>query len=152
MKLSFSLYIIILSLLLLVACQPEPQLIAYGKDNCHHCKMTISDNRYGTEVVTKKGKVYKFDSVECMASYVGEKENTPETALVLVTDYSKPGQLTDANGAVYLHSANMPSPMGMFLTAFGDKQTASSFANQKGGKLLTWEETQKVCINHEKPE
>src|SRR5690606_30570495 len=56
-------------LLLFTACKPEAQAIDYGFDSCTHCKMTIADNRYGAELVTQKGKVYKFDAVECLTAY-----------------------------------------------------------------------------------
>ena len=37
--------------------------------------MTIVDPRYGAELVTTKGKVYKYDAVECLINsvYADEK-------------------------------------------------------------------------------
>ena len=148
MKTQFNLYIPLISLLLL-ACHSGPEPIAYGTDNCHHCKMTISDNRYGTEMVTEKGKVFKFDSIECMATYLNENEAGTGANMLLVTDYKNPGQLIEVNKAFFLQSEQMPSPMGMYLTAFSDNVTAGQFAAEKSGKLLTWEATQKLCASHE---
>lgn len=150
MKSFYFMHNILVSLLLLFGCQAEPQPIAYGTDNCHHCKMTISDKRYGSEIVTQKGKAFKFDSVECMAAYLHENTDAATAQLLLVTDYSKPGTFTDAKNAIYLQSPQMPSPMGMFLTAFEDKNTAEQFVREKEGKLLTWAQTQKVVANHGK--
>ena len=41
----------------LTGCSTEPLPIRYGQDNCDFCKMTISDHRFGAEIVTKKGKI-----------------------------------------------------------------------------------------------
>ncbi|QHT68333.1 hypothetical protein GXP67_17635 [Rhodocytophaga rosea] len=141
-------YVGLTSILLLIACQSGPEPIAYGSDNCHHCKMTISDNRYGSELVTQKGKVYKFDSIECMAQYLDENEAGASAKTLLATDYKNPGQFIEVSKAIFLQSEQMPSPMGMFLTAFSDQETASQFAAEKSGNLLTWEATQKLCASH----
>jgi copper chaperone NosL len=148
MKTLMNIYIYLMSLLVFVACQSGPEPIAYGTDNCHHCKMTISDNRYGSEMVTDKGKVYKFDSIECMAQYLDENKSGVAANMLLVTDFKNPGQLLEVNKAFFLQSDQMPSPMGMYLTAFSDNETASKFAAEKSGKLLTWEATQKLCASH----
>jgi copper chaperone NosL len=148
MRTPLSIYIGLMSLLLFIACQSGPEPIAYGTENCHHCKMTISDNRYGAEMVTQKGKVYKFDSIECMAKYLDENNTEGAAKMLLVTDYKNPGQFIEVSKAVFLQSEQMPSPMGMYLTAFSDNETASRFAAEKSGNILTWEATQKLCASH----
>src|SRR5690606_12451098 len=82
-------------LLLFTACKPEAQAIDYGFDSCTHCKMTIADNRYGAELVTQKGKVYKFDAIECLAAFK-ETDSEEAYAMLLVTDFSEPGVFIDA--------------------------------------------------------
>lgn len=141
------LYIILLLLFLFPACSPQQEPISYGTDSCHHCKMTISDNRYGSQIVTKKGKVYKFDSIECVAKYMHENTNT-DAHMLLVTDYKNPGQLIEANKAFFLQSTQMPSPMGMNLTALSDGETARQLAGEKDGEVVNWETVQKICVNH----
>ena len=143
---------LVVGVFLLKACQPKAEPIAYGQDNCHHCKMTISNHRYGSETVTKTGKVFKFDSVECMAAFLREGDNEAKTELVLVTSFLQPDQLTDAQQAFFLQSAQMPSPMGMFITAFDNQANAEGFAKEKGGRLLSWKEIRHVVARQEKPE
>ena len=58
---SITLFIFGLLTLSLSSCSTAPQPIRIGQDNCDFCKMTISDNRFGAEIITKKGKVYIFD-------------------------------------------------------------------------------------------
>lgn len=124
--------------LLLYSCAAGPQPIAYGSENCHHCQMTISDNRYGAELVTPKGKAYKFDSAECLAAYVQAQPTAQAGQLLLVTDFERPGQFIHAGEAVFMQSENQPSPMGLNLTAFADKATATRWVREKEGRLLAW--------------
>lgn len=132
------------SLFLLSSCQPEPQSIDFGFDSCTHCKMTISDMRYGSELVTTKGKVYKFDAIECMAEY--QKGSLEDYAFQLVTDFSQPDKFIDAPKAWYLQSGALPSPMGMNLSAFEKESDAKEFAREKGGKVLNWNEIKQLKI------
>ena len=48
--------------------KPEP--IAYGKDSCSECKMTIIDPKFGGEIISKKGKIFKFDDTHCLAKFM----------------------------------------------------------------------------------
>lgn len=133
--------ILIAGLLLSSACSKGPVAINYGHDGCEFCKMTIVDARYGSELVTDKGKVYKFDAIECMINFINS-ENFKEPKL-LVTDFTEPGKFIDAEGAYYLRSKNLPSPMGMYLTAFQDIKKAESFKVKHSGSIYNWEELNK---------
>ena len=136
-------YLILTILIVLYNCNVSPKPIDYGNDGCHYCKMTIVDKVHAAEVVTKKGKVYKFDATECMINFMNEF-NTSEIALYLSNNYSVPEKLIDATKATFLISENIPSPMGAFLSAFKTKQEAEKFQKQKGGNLYTWDE----LLNH----
>ena len=126
----------------LVSCTPKPEKIAYGTNACHYCKMNIVDDRHASEIVTKKGKVYKYDAIECMLGDINANASR-KVALYLVMDYSKPDNFTDATQAVYLISEEVPSPMGAFLSAFGDEQDAVKIRDEKSGELFSWEAIQK---------
>ena len=135
------LFLSLLSFLLFVSCSIGPEKINYGEDHCVNCEMTIMDKRYGTEIVTAKGKVYKFDSVECMVEFLkGDKIKNEDVKLVLVTPFNHPEQLVDAATSQVLHCRNLPSPMGMYLSAFKDEAEAAPFKDQFGGELFTWED------------
>ena len=109
-------------LVILSACSVQPAEINYGSDACHFCKMNIVDKQHAAQVVTEKGKAFKYDAVECMMNNLSKwKEATP--ALYLITDYGNPGVLTDATTAHYLISDNIPSPMGAFLSGFADDRS-----------------------------
>ena len=123
--------------LLLTSCNVGPEAIDYGNDGCSFCKMTIVDRVHAAEIVTKKGKVYKFDATECMIHFI-EEFDTSEIALYLSNNYTQPEVLIDATQATFLISKNIPSPMGAFLSAFKNKTDAEKFQADKGGELYTW--------------
>jgi copper chaperone NosL len=142
-----------IALLVLSGCAVEPQTIPYGQANCTHCNMTVADNRYGAELVNDKGKPYFFDSAECLIAYVNEQpEQGEKAAYLLVSDFTKPGELIDARNAAYLQAKALPSPMGMYLTAVADNAAAKQMQQEYGGRLLTWNEAAQVVRNDERPE
>jgi len=132
-------YPIIALLLLFISCNVSPQAIDYGNDGCHFCRMTIVDKVHAAEVVTKKGKVYKFDASECMINFMKEFD-TNEIELYLSNNYTEPEALIDATKATFLISENIPSPMGAFLTAFKNNTDAEKVQKEKGGELYSWNE------------
>src|SRR5680860_1574966 len=108
-----------LPVLFLFACNISPQPINYGEDACHYCTMTIVDHQHAAQIVTNKGKAYKFDAIECMLNYLKENDDVkPE--LYLVVNFMDPGQLIDATKATYLISNCLlytsPSPRDGLLT------------------------------------
>jgi len=132
-------YLIVTLLLILFSCNVSPKPIDYGNDGCHFCKMTIVDKLHAAEIVTKKGKVYKFDATECMVNFIKEFD-TSKIELYLSNNYNEKGALIDATQATFLISENIPSPMGAFLSAFKNKTQALQMQSKKGGELYSWEE------------
>lgn len=144
---------LLLILHLLAACSAEPQPIPYGQANCAHCNMTVADNRFGAELVNDKGKAIFFDSAECLAAYVLEQpEQNEKASFLMVTDYTNPNQLVEAKKAHFLQSRDLPSPMGMFLTAVEDESAAAQLKQEYGGRLLNWNEVVLAVKNDEKPD
>jgi len=129
---------LIIVLVLFFSCNPKPQAINYGEDGCHYCSMTIVDRQHAAELVTEKGKVYKFDAAECMIQYLSEDQTL--MAHYLVTDYTKPKGLIDAKTATFIISPNIPSPMRANLSAVATKEQGIDLQEQKGGDLYSWEE------------
>ena len=128
------------ALAVMISCSAEPEPINYGTDQCDHCRMIIMDNKFGAEIITKKGKVYKFDAAECLVRFQKDgKVKNEDIQSRLVTDASKPGQFTDAENAVFLISENFPSPMGANLSAYGSKSDAEKFQKEYSGELMTWD-------------
>jgi len=128
-------------LLLAVACQPEPKPIDYGHESCEYCRMSIVEKRYAAQLVSSKNKAYSFDAIECMVNYHNENPEQ-QWALKLVTDYTEPEKLIPAPEAVLIRSKELPSPMGMYLTAVGSRQQAEQLQEKHGGKIYQFKEVE----------
>lgn len=122
----------------LTGCAQEPEPIAYGEDHCHFCSMRIMDPRFGSEAVTDKGRVYKFDSSECLLRYLNKTEQAH--AHLLVTNYQQPQTFLEAVKAAYVISEHMPSPMGGDLNAFDSESSATRALDSREGQIVNWEE------------
>ena len=104
--------------------------------------MTIVDNQHASELVTDKGKVYKYDAIECMMNHL-DKWDQAEIKFYLVADFDSPKKLVDATQAHYMISQSFPSPMGEFLTGFENRNSRDQLAQNHGGTPLSWEELQR---------
>lgn len=134
--------LIIFGFILLIGCEKGPKPIMYGNENCDYCSMTIMDDKHASEIVTQKGKVYKFDSIECMLRSLDYYEEQVE--MILVMDFKNPGEFIDAKTAAFLVSPDLPSPMGANLTAFQSTEDAAETGFS--GTIYSWE-TIKFHIN-----
>jgi copper chaperone NosL len=131
----------ILTLLACIACKSEPEPIVFGKDACHACKMMMTDHKFGAELVTKKGKVYKFDDLNCMLNYYNSgKEKVEDFEYVLVIDYTQPEKLIDAKNAFYLKSEAIRSPMASEVAAFEQYNNLKSFKKGWSAIEMSWGE------------
>lgn len=131
--------LVCLSLVVVLSCEVKPSEINYGSDACHFCKMTIVDQKHAAQMVTEKGRSYKFDAIECMMN-ASSKWEGPNIKIYLVANYSNPGELVDATKASYLISQNIPSPMGEFLSAFENEEDRNRTLQSSGGKTLSWKQ------------
>ncbi|MFD0975582.1 nitrous oxide reductase accessory protein NosL [Salinimicrobium gaetbulicola] len=130
-------FILILSVLF-ISCEIAPKPIEYGSDNCEYCKMTIVDRQHASQIVTDKGRSYKFDAIECMIHYDREYLDQP-AAMYLVSDFKMPGELIDATKASYLISPEISSPMGANLSGFNSEAAAEKTKEEYGGELYSWD-------------
>lgn len=134
--------VIILFAVVAYGCTVEPEPLVYGTDVCHTCKMTLMDPKFGAEIVTKKGKVYKFDDVNCMLTlYHSDFESQNEVAHVLVINFAQPSQFIDATNSWYLKSESIRSPMASGIAAFATQEEYSSYKKEWKAILMSWGET-----------
>lgn len=116
--------------------KPEP--VKLNVDNCQHCKMTIADLRFAAELITNKGRVYKFDDLSCMVSY--KKENNLVDANFFVADYHQSEKFVEVEKAFFVSGGKVLSPMNGNAAAFSAKENAEKFASEKGASLTNWEQ------------
>jgi copper chaperone NosL len=129
--------IIILSMGLITSCgtnNPEP--IKLNIDQCNFCKMSISDGRFGSELVTKKGRIYKFDDIICMSSYI--HQNPVNVEGFYVHDYATENLLIPAETAYFIKGEQISSPMRGNIAAFASEKDAARFKAKLETKSITW--------------
>lgn len=131
-------YLKFITVLALVwSCTPKTEPINYGEDQCAFCKMSIVDDKYATETVTSKGKVYKYDDISCMIRHLRTMENT-DFAFRVVNNFNNPKEFLDVEKAFFIQSDQYGSPMGGNTAAF-------STADQNSGlTVYTWAQLQEI--------
>lgn len=112
--------------------------IKLNVDQCSFCKMTIADGKFGAEIITKKGRVYKFDDLHCMKGYLSE--NKTDVKSYFVHDYTKENILISAEKAFYLKDGAISSPMRGNIAAFVDESEASAFQSKLNAQPISFEE------------
>ena len=126
--------------LLIVSCAPAgPRPIPYGQTSCDFCRMTVSDERFGSEFVLAHGKIKTFDSIECLAGYVAAARASGTHGDAFVTDFNRPGTLIQAELATFLRATSLHSPMGRGLVAVPAGSDVAGLAHLLGaGAPLSW--------------
>ncbi len=121
-------------------CTSETEPINYGKEACHFCKMSIVDNRFGTELITTKGKVYKFDDLHCMVGYM-KRDNVKEAdmAHIVVNDFNNGGSFLPVKNAYFLKNETFKSPMRVDIASFKNEAEAST-VKPSDAQVMTWAE------------
>ncbi len=137
-----SLFVFLLAIMV-ISCEPSVQAINYGQDGCSYCRMTIVEDLYGSELLTTKGKAYKFDSIECLAAFVIKGEVAKENIHGLYfTDFEDAGNLYPLGEIIFVQAKKLKSPMGLNLSAYRTQKTADDVALLYFGEIMTWEEVQ----------
>ena len=130
--------------ILISSCSAKPEPFKYGKDDCYFCKMGIVDSKFGGEVITKKGKVYKFDDVICMVRFLkdeGVKEK--DISQKVIINFEKENDFLDVSKITFWVSPELHSPMGSNTAAFSSRQAAEKAKAGKEGQLISWDELYK---------
>jgi copper chaperone NosL len=140
---SFPRAVATLTLLILAGCDAEPKAIRYGQDECAECRMTLVDRHYGVELITKKGKVFKFDDLTCLLTFQRrDPGRSGSAAQLVVIDFNRPNTFLGAAQAVFLYHNQLHTPMGSGLAAFANatELEAARGLLGGGGRILRWPE------------
>jgi len=131
---------IAIAMLTLSSCgSDEAKPIILNTDSCDFCKMTISNGKFGAEVITEKGRYYKFDDVACMVQYV--KTNTSVTyTSFFINDFLQENTLIPAQTGFYLKGGTLASPMRGNVAAFKTEAASRNYRDKLGATSITWGE------------
>lgn len=136
-RIFISILYIFLITLTIFSCKKSPEPIIYGEDICENCKMAITENKFGSELITNKGKIFKFDSIECLADY-SLKQKVEIIHTMWVSNLTQPDMFIEINEAFFLRSDNLKSPMGLNLCAVKEKSAIEKLIAEYGGEELSW--------------
>ncbi len=136
-KLSAGLFFLPLIALSTSCSTGKPEPIVLNKDNCDFCKMTIADGRFGCELLTNKGRVYKFDDLGCMLRYKVENMKLSPKEF-FINDFTAQNVLLPAESAFYVYDKSFGSPMGGNIAAFKSETEANAFAQNLKAEVQDW--------------
>jgi copper chaperone NosL len=150
--------VLIGAMVLLAACggeKYEPQPINEATDVCEVCKMSIKDNQFATQIVTKEGRSLKFDDLGDM--HVWMKENgTDEIGAAFVRDYNTK-EWIKYEDAYYVYEASIRTPMAYGVVSFKQEADAKKFIEELGAGTLmntddlknhSWERNREMMDEH----
>lgn len=125
----------VFAVIAMLSCQKSgPKEIALGKDQCDNCRMTISQLGYATELVTEKGRAYKFDDIMCMNMYENSNPDKSKNAQLFVIDYPT-GKFLEKAKATFIKGGSIKSPMGGNTQAYQSPAAAEKAAANMGANM-----------------
>jgi copper chaperone NosL len=139
-------WLFLIALAVLAACTggpttPEPAKIRFGETTCTECGMIISQPKYASSFAYAESegrfKSLPFDDIGDMLAYMRKHSDLIPVG-AWVHDYISE-EWIDAEGAYFVHSDAIRSPMGHGIAAFADRATAEQFAGEIGGQVLDWD-------------
>ena len=129
-----------IAILTLMSCgSNEPKPIKINTDACDFCKMTIANGKFGAELITKKGRYYKFDDLACMVQFAKSNTVVPYQSF-FVNDYTKDNTLIPAETAFFIKSDEINSPMRGNMAALATAAEQSEYAKKFNAQPLSWSE------------
>lgn len=138
---AFVLIVTILSFTVLSSCNTGPQAINFGSDNCDYCIMTIVDENFGAEIISKKGKAYKFDDLHCLKAFLDEgRIHESEINEIYYLDFATPASFISASTALLLQGEQINSPMGSNIATFSEKDSLERYKEYFNAEEIKWED------------
>ena len=112
-----------------------PRDIVTGQDQCHYCRMEITDPKFATQVILTTGKIVVFDAVDCLAGYV--RGNPAENIKSVWVAEANGGTFVRAEEAGFLLDGTQRGPMGR-IVAFASPEAARAAVATQGGTVVGW--------------
>lgn len=91
------------------------RLIAFGRESCAQCGMTISDPRFAAQLQTTAGDIYDFDDPGCLLSFL--RQHHPEVRAIYFHAFDTDTWLNAEKVALV---GGKQSPMGYGLGAVSE--------------------------------
>lgn len=117
--------------LMFVSCSSGPQPVQWKKDACEFCKMTMMDQRYGTQIINRHGKDFVFDDIICLSGYLDAGNISKENIRCIYFIDFNTSELVPANKVLILKSEAFRSPMSSHLASVSAETDIKPFLAEK---------------------
>lgn len=125
---------------LFFSCNIKPTPLVVGTDMCSYCKMPYSDNRFGAELITRKGKIYKFDDIHCIVAFMHDKANETQHAKLYFVNFDDGHNLIPLEKVLLIKSNQLHSPMNGDMAAFNNSVEAKQAIEKYAASIVDWHE------------
>lgn len=130
-------YSVFLALVLGIATPLSPAPVNQG-DKCFRCARTIVRTRLAGEIVGHDRLAYKFRAPACMAQYLNEHQQPPESlAGIFVADHTS-GLLIPAQHAWFVETIVDPETGERDFAAFSVRGSAEAYARSEHAPVVRW--------------
>jgi copper chaperone NosL len=131
-------FIMCISLLMaFTSCSSKLQAIKVGTDICYYCRMIMSDEKFGGEILTRGGEILKFDDSRCLASFIRRKKIAGIRDVYLV-NFSNDHKLLNIKTAILVQGKGLRGPMNGDIVAFRDRISAEKECVKYSGHIVRW--------------
>ena len=124
------------SLLMVLSCSQKvnfkPRAINFDRDDCHVCRMGLTDQRYNVQAINEFGEVRWYDDIGCLAEDMRNTDSWNQwkgsKVQFWIGDASKentPDNWIDARKAFYDYGKK-ETPMGYGYAAYAQKPAVDS--------------------------
>lgn len=109
-------------------------------DICPVCRMSVIDEHFAAQIIDSRGQAEIFDDIGCMSIFMRRLEAGAKDSILAtyVKDFESKEWLK-AREAFYVQG-RIDTPMSFGIVAFAAEEAARKFAEEVGGKQLTWEQ------------
>ncbi|WP_088444341.1 nitrous oxide reductase accessory protein NosL [Flavobacterium oreochromis] len=135
-------FLLLFSFALFLSCgSDKPQPIKLNIDQCESCKMTISNPQFSSEIITEKGRCYKFDDIFCLLQYINNTKVKVKT--IYVSDYSNKNMIPIEEG-FFLKHEQFNSPMNGNIACFSDLKETKKYQTELHTDVLNWKQLTQI--------
>lgn len=117
-----------LMLLLWCGCgESEPRPVdLFPEDECAHCRMSVSDPKFASEIISQKGEIFKFDDLLCLEKFRKKRTDVTIEAM-FVKDFETMQWLRYEKSIII--QTGIETPMGSGKVAVSTNERADAVKN-----------------------
>jgi copper chaperone NosL len=118
---------------------PGPAEIHYDSDACDHCRMTISVPGFAAQLVTRTGRIFRFDDPGCLREFVtANRVTAADTHSIWANDHAHAEARVRIEDAWLVVSGGIRAPMNGRMAAFASPDEARALQATVGGRVVRW--------------